>query len=174
MEPTPDLIELRGLRLTGIHGLLAEERHRAQPFEIDLDLEVDMRAAGPSDDLADTVDYGAITAAVAAEVAGPPADLLEHLAHRIASAALTTALRSARPPTEATGPAVTGGAVTGPAVTGVTVAVRKLRPPVPHDLASAGVRIHRRVSDLPIRDLPASDLPASDLGASDVPGGAAR
>lgn len=134
METTPDLIELRGLRVTGTHGLLPEERLRAQPFEIDVDLEVDMRAAGRSDDLADTVDYGAVAAAVAAEVAGPPSDLLEHLAHRIAGAAVSAAGQP--------------GAAAGPVVTGVTVAIRKLRPPVPHDLASAGVRIHRRPAEL--------------------------
>ena len=31
-----------------------------------------------------------------------------------------------------------------PRISGVTVAVRKLRPPVPHALATSGVRIHRR------------------------------
>ena len=159
MPEPPDLIELRGLRVTGIHGLLPEERHRAQPFEVDLDLEVDMRAAGLSDDLADTADYGAVTAAVAAEVAGPPADLLEHLAHRIARAALA----AARP----------SGEAGGPVVTGVTVAVRKLRPPVPHDLASAGVRIHRRATDLPVTDSAAADLQATDLPPTDSPAGAA-
>ena len=148
MEQPPDLIELRGLRVTGIHGLLPEERERAQPFEVDVDLEVDMRAAGRSDALSDTVDYGAVTAAVAAEVAGPPSDLLEHLAHRIAAAALSAAAAG----TVGAGAAAAGEAGApegpGPAVTGVTVAIRKLRPPVPHDLASAGVRIRRRPDDL--------------------------
>ena len=31
-----------------------------------------------------------------------------------------------------------------PRISGVTVAVRKLRPPVPHALDSSGVRVHRR------------------------------
>ncbi len=118
----PDRIELRGIRALGVHGVLPEEQQRAQPFAIDLDLAVDLRPAGQSDDLADTVDYGAVTAAVVDEVAGPSAALLEHLAQRIASRVL---------------------AVTGGRATSVTVTLHKLRPPVPRDMESAGVRITR-------------------------------
>jgi dihydroneopterin aldolase len=102
--------------------VLEAERRSAQPFEVDLDIDLDMAAAGRSDDLADTVDYGAISEAVAAVVAGPHADLMEHLAERIAAAVLACA---------------------GPRASSVTVTLRKLRPPVPVDLASAGVRITR-------------------------------
>ena len=55
-----DRIELRGLRLSAICGVLPEERDRPQPLELDLDLWADLSAAGRSDDLADTVDYGAV------------------------------------------------------------------------------------------------------------------
>ena len=48
-----DRIELRGLRVVGTHGALPEEQVRAQPFEVDLDIEVDLRPAGLSDDLDD-------------------------------------------------------------------------------------------------------------------------
>jgi dihydroneopterin aldolase len=118
-----DRIELRGLRLLGTHGVLPEEQQRAQPFEVDLDLEVDLRTAGRSDRLDDTVDYGAVTGAVAAVVAGAHSDLLEHLAERIAAAALDAG---------------------APHTAAVTISVRKTRPPVPCDLASAGVTIYRR------------------------------
>jgi len=117
---TADRIEVRGLRLVGRHGLLPEERSRSQPFEIDLDLEVDLVAAGASDALADTADYGAVIGVAAAVLAGPPHDLLESLAAAIAAAVLADAR-----------------------VTSVTVAVRKLRPPVPYDVDSTGVRITR-------------------------------
>lgn len=119
-SPTPDRVELRGLRVVGVHGLLPEERHRPQPFELDLDLELaDHRGAG-SDDLADTADYAAAAAAAAAVVTGTPHQLLESLAAAVADAVLAD-----------------------PAVVAVTVAVRKLRPPVPYQLASAGVRLTR-------------------------------
>jgi dihydroneopterin aldolase len=118
-----DRIELRGFRALGTHGALPEEHQRAQPFEVDLDLEVDLSRAGRSDCLGDTVDYGTVTAAIAAVVGGPHTDLIEHLAERIAFAALD---------------------IGAPLATAVTVRVRKTRPPVPWELASAGVTIHRR------------------------------
>jgi 7,8-dihydroneopterin aldolase/epimerase/oxygenase len=119
--PGVDRIELRGLRLVGICGALPEERDRAQPLEVDLDVEVDLSAAGTSDDLADTVDYGAIGDRVADAVAAGSPRLLEHLAADVAGAVLGVDAR----------------------IDAVEVAVRKLRPPVPHDLASSGVRIRR-------------------------------
>ena len=117
----PDLIELRGLRVVGICGALPEERDRAQPLEIDLDVEADLSLAGASDVLADTIDYGALCDAVATVVASGEPQLLEHLAQSIASAVLAVDARA----------------------TAVTVSVRKLRPPVPHALATSGVRIRR-------------------------------
>ena len=115
-----DRIELRGLRVMGTHGVLAEEQARAQPFEIDLDVETDLSPAGRSDDLEQTLDYGALADLVARVVGGGHAALLEALAERIAA-----------------------GVLADPAVDSVTVTVRKLRPPVPVDLATAAVRITR-------------------------------
>ena len=117
-----DRLSLRGLRVLGTHGVLPEERERAQPFEIDLDVEADLSAAGRSDALADTLDYAALADLAAAVVTGKHAELLEHLAYEIAGALLAAA----------------------PAAAAVTVTVRKLRPPVPLDLASAAVTITRR------------------------------
>ncbi len=59
-----EVIELRGLRAVGFCGVLPEEQVRAQPLEVDLDVEADLRAAGASDRLEDTVDYGALAAEV--------------------------------------------------------------------------------------------------------------
>ena len=64
--PPGDRIELRGLRSVGTHGVLVEEQERAQPFEVEVDLAVDLRPAGVSDRLGDTVDYGAVADTVAA------------------------------------------------------------------------------------------------------------
>jgi dihydroneopterin aldolase len=106
----------------GTHGVLPEERLRPQPFEVDVDLYADLSLAGASDALVDTIDYGAVARVVAAEIGGAHADLLEHLADRVASAALSAA---------------------GPLADAVTVTVRKLRPPVPVELVFAAVTIHR-------------------------------
>jgi len=119
-----DRIELRGLRVVGTIGVLSEERLRAQPFEIDVDLYADLSAAGRSDDLTDTVDYGAVTRAVEEVVATERHQLLERVAQRIAEVVLDG----------------------HPLVDEVDVTVRKLRPPVAHDLSTSGVRVRRRRS----------------------------
>jgi dihydroneopterin aldolase len=58
--PAGDRIELRGLRVVGRVGVLDLERSQDQPLEVDLELAVYLATAGASDDLADTVDYGAV------------------------------------------------------------------------------------------------------------------
>jgi dihydroneopterin aldolase len=58
---------------------------------VDIDLGVDTRDAAASDDLADTVDYGALAEGVAGVVAGEPVNLLETLAQRIADRCLEEA-----------------------------------------------------------------------------------
>ncbi len=116
----PDLIEIRGLRVLGVIGVLPEERVRAQPFEIDFDVEADLSAAGRSDALEDTIDYGALTAAAEAVVRTESHLLLERVAQRIAEELLAT-----------------------PRVEAVRVTIRKLRPPLPSDVATSAVTIRR-------------------------------
>ena len=73
MSGERDHIRLRGLRTEGIHGVLASEKLAPQPFVVDVDLEVDLSVSGGSDDLADTLDYGALAqrAAGVARRVGP-------------------------------------------------------------------------------------------------------
>jgi dihydroneopterin aldolase len=87
--PADDLIELRGLHLAGIVGVLAHEQAQAQPLELDIDVHLDLHPAGASDDLADTVDYGALATRAAAIVGGEPCDLVEAVAGRIADDVLS-------------------------------------------------------------------------------------
>lgn len=115
-----DRIQLRGLRAVGVHGFLPHEKERAQPFEVDLDVATDLRTPGESDDLDDTLDYGALAAIAHRVITGEHCQLLERLAERIAEEVLDD-----------------------DRVTSVTVTVKKLRPPVPLDLVSAGVTITR-------------------------------
>ena len=116
-----DAIELRGLRVTAICGVLPHERTTPQSLEIDVDIEVDLSRAGASDDLADTVDYGAVVADVERVAATLEPQLLERLAEAIATVVLAIDAR----------------------VSAVTVAGRKLDPPVTQSLATSGVRITR-------------------------------
>ena len=55
-----DCIQLRGLRVVCVVGVQPEERERAQPLELDIDIYADLSAAGNSDDSQDTVDYGSV------------------------------------------------------------------------------------------------------------------
>jgi FolB domain-containing protein len=120
-----DLIELRGLRVLGLCGLLPEEQSRAQPLEVDIDVEADLSGAGASDDVEDTIDYSAICAIAERIISAERFDLLETLAQRLVEAVMADERALA-----------------------VTVAVRKLRPPVPHHLDTCGVRIRRTRADL--------------------------
>jgi dihydroneopterin aldolase len=83
-----DRIELLGLRALGHHGVLDRERRDGQEFIVDVVLAVDTRPAAASDDLADTVDYGAVASDVTTIIEGEPVNLIETLANRIAAAIL--------------------------------------------------------------------------------------
>jgi 7,8-dihydroneopterin aldolase/epimerase/oxygenase len=77
-------IVIAGLRELGVHGALQEEQARPQPFEVDVELDVDLGEAGESDRLDDTVDYSAVSEAVSRVVRSEQYHLLERLATRIA------------------------------------------------------------------------------------------
>ena len=110
------------MRFDARHGVLAHEAVAAQPFEVDVVLELSLQAAGGADDLARTVDYGDVFRRARAIVEeGPHVALIETLAERIAADVL-------------------GG---HPAVHAVTVRVRKPRAPLPGSFAWAGVEIRR-------------------------------
>ena len=115
-----DRILIAGLREMGVHGVLPEEQHRPQPFQVDVELTVDLDPAGSSDLLVDTVDYGTICDAVRRVVADEHHQLLERLATRIAEVCRADAR-----------------------VRGVVVEVRKLQPPVAGQIDYTGVRIER-------------------------------
>ncbi len=114
-----DAIELRGLVAMGVCGALPEEE-RSQPLEIDLDVELDAARAVATDALEDTLDYAALCDLIERIVATERFNLLEALAGRVCDAVLKD--DRARQ---------------------VTIHVRKLRPPVPHQLRTAGVRLTR-------------------------------
>lgn len=84
-----DRIELRGLKVRGNHGVFDHERVDGQDFHIDVVLWVDLRAAGESDDLADTVDYGALAQQVAGIVGGEPRNLIEKVGAEVAESIMT-------------------------------------------------------------------------------------
>ncbi|MBI3224955.1 MAG: dihydroneopterin aldolase [Mycolicibacterium cosmeticum] len=86
-----DRIELRGLTVRGHHGVFEHERRDGQDFVVDLTVWVDLAAAAASDDLADTLDYGALAQRAADIVAGPPRNLIETVSAEIADDVMTDA-----------------------------------------------------------------------------------
>jgi 7,8-dihydroneopterin aldolase/epimerase/oxygenase len=113
-------VHIKGLRELGVHGVLPEEQTRPQPFEVDVEMTVDVSVAGETDQLDDTVDYSAVSEAVSRVVRNERYQLLERLAARIAEICRAD-----------------------PRVQGVVVEVRKLEPPVRARLDHVGVRIER-------------------------------
>ncbi len=83
-----DRILLSDMVFHGRHGTLPAENELGQPFVVSVELRLDLRPAGTSDDLAKTVDYGEVHRMARDIVQGPPVQLIETLAERIASGAL--------------------------------------------------------------------------------------
>ncbi len=119
---TQDEILLEGMRFYGYHGANPEERVLGQRFSVDVAVAVDLRRAGESDDLADTVSYSAIYKLVRRIAEGEPRNLIEAVAEEIATEIL----------------------LGFPSVIRVAVTVRKPEAPLKGAmLDAAGVRITR-------------------------------
>lgn len=116
-----DEIRLTGLRITGRHGVLPVERAAGQVFVIDAALELDTAPAASSDELADTIDYGAVVALLTRIVGGEPVALIETLAARLADACLAETTADA-----------------------VTITVHKPQAPLAADITDVAVTVRRQ------------------------------
>ena len=124
--PIADEILLEGMRFYAYHGVNPEERALGQRFSVDVAVAVDLRQAGQSDDLVDTVSYSAVYKLVRRIVEGEPRNLIEAVAESIAAEIL-----AGFPPVER-----------------VSVTVRKPEAPLKGSLLdAAGVRITRSRTD---------------------------
>lgn len=115
-----DRIALSGLRARGFHGVYAEERRAGQEFVVDAVLEIDLRPAGASDDVTDTVHYGELAGQLVAVITGEPVNLIETLAERLAAVCLAD-----------------------PRVRAATVTVHKPQAPIPHEFGDVAVTVRR-------------------------------
>lgn len=115
-----DRIVLANMRFQGHHGYHEVERQTAQPFDIDVELVLDLGPAGTTDDLDRSVDYSRIYDDVRRIVEGTTSRLLETIAESISQAALAD-----------------------PRVTEVVVRVRKPTVKLGGPLDYAGVEITR-------------------------------
>ncbi len=78
-------ITLADIGLVGHHGYHAAEKELGQRFEVDVDLWLDVEAAGSSDKLADAVDYEQVYALVSRTMRDDRFSLLEALASDLAT-----------------------------------------------------------------------------------------
>ena len=115
-----DSITISKLKVPAHIGVTEEERSKPQTLLVDLELTLDLRPAGRSDDLNDTIDYDRLTTDVADLVRSSRFQLLERLAESIAAHAC---------------------ALSG--VQRVTVEVTKESPPVSEEVGPIAVRITR-------------------------------
>jgi dihydroneopterin aldolase len=99
---------LSGLTAFGYHGNKPAERALGQVFTADLEVTIDARKAAATDRIEDTISYPLLEKTARQVLEGEPANLLETVAERIATAILLH-----------------------PAVIQVTVRVSK-RPPLPN------------------------------------------
>ncbi|MFC5993717.1 dihydroneopterin aldolase [Pseudonocardia hispaniensis] len=120
MTGRTDRIVLTGLTVRGHHGVFDHERRNGQDFHIDITAWLDLRAAAASDDLADTLDYGELARRAAEVVEGPPCNLIETVAGRVAEAALADERLAA-----------------------VEVTIHKPQAPIPLTFADVAVTVYR-------------------------------
>jgi dihydroneopterin aldolase len=83
-----DRILLADMVFHGRHGTLQAEHELGQPFVVSVELHLDLRPAGTSDEVTKTVDYGEVHRMAREIVEGPPVQLIETLAERIAAGTL--------------------------------------------------------------------------------------
>lgn len=117
-----DRIVLTGMRFFGYHGVLPEETRLGQAFLVDVELFLDLRAAGEHDDIRRTVNYGDVYKTIKSIVEGRPVRLIEALAEQVAREVLAGHKNA-----EA-----------------VTVRVHKPKAPIPGPVDGVMVEIHRR------------------------------
>lgn len=113
-----DVIEIRDVRCDVVVGVLADERLATQPISFDVDFRRSFDRAVTSDDVLHTTNYADVITLTNRIAVEGKFQLLETLARTVAAAILDY----------------------DPAITRVTVAVKKIRPPVNEHVASVGVR----------------------------------
>ena len=84
-----DKLTLDDVRFFGRHGVTPAEESVGAWFSVDVELGVDLAAAAVTDELAATVDYGAVAKRVVEIGTGPRVNLIERLAGVIAERLLS-------------------------------------------------------------------------------------
>lgn len=120
LTTSEDRLLIRGLRAYGHTGFFAEEQQLGQWFEVDLCLWLPLAAAGRSDALQDTLDYGAVAQAVQ--------ELVEQARHRTI---------------ERLAAAICERVLAWEPVRQVEITLTKLHPPIPNFSGQVAVTLRR-------------------------------
>jgi 7,8-dihydroneopterin aldolase/epimerase/oxygenase len=116
-----DKIKLNEMEFYGYHGVFPEENKLGQRFRVSVELHLDLRKSGQSDDLEDSVNYADIYSISKSVMEGEPFNLVEAVAERISSEILRTF----------------------PVVESCTITLIKPDPPIPGHYRSVAVEITR-------------------------------
>lgn len=84
-----DRIDIRNLEVVAKHGVYPEEKTLGQRFVISVSLYLDLRKAGKSDDLSDSLDYSKLCEVIEDFVRSNSFNLIETVAERLATKLLT-------------------------------------------------------------------------------------
>lgn len=85
-----DKIYINDMMFYGYHGVLVEENKIGQRFKVDIIVDVDLKKAGQTDDLSNTINYQELYNITQNIVEGPPFNLIEAVGEKIASVFLDT------------------------------------------------------------------------------------
>ena len=109
-------IKLKNIKIYAYHGCLEEEAKIGSYYIVNLTIHLDLKKAGESDNLNDTINYAELTRIIHEQMA-IRSNLLEHVTQRIA-----TSIGSAYP-----------------VINKIKVSVAKVNPPVPANIDEAKV-----------------------------------
>jgi dihydroneopterin aldolase len=141
-----DRITLTGLRVRGRHGVFEHERRDGQDFLLDATVWLDLGRAARSDDLNDTLHYGELAEMAAAVIAGPPYNLIEALAGKIADEVMSDER-----------------------VQAVDITIHKPSAPIPLTFADVSVTVHRSRRAQPTDSAAAAEVDAAADAGDSVP-----
>jgi len=116
-----DTIYLNKMEFYGYHGVLPEETTLGQKFLVDLKVQTDLKQAGQTDNLEESISYVDLFEVCKSIVEGKPFKLIEAVAEKIAQETLLQFMK----------------------VSSVTVKVIKPNPPIPGHYESVAVEITR-------------------------------
>lgn len=129
MTQATDEVFIEGLLVYGYHGVNPEERVLGQRLVIDVHLRANLRDAGATDDLDQTINYSSIAKRIRSIAETRSRNLIEAVAHEIAETLLREFARAEH----------------------VTVTIRKPAAPIRGGFFdAAGVRINRSRSEVPL------------------------